>query len=126
MRKNKKGDALKSQLSRNIKLFRVNSGLSQEELAEKAGISVPYLGAIERSEKWPGPATLSEIAEALEVDPHDLLKPENASSRDVRKIVTKLTMDISALVSESVRMLNKITGESTAIDPIGSESEKED
>jgi transcriptional regulator with XRE-family HTH domain len=112
MRKNKRGNALKSHLSRNIRLFRVSSGLSQEELAEKAGISVPYLGAIERGEKWPGPATLGEIANSLGIEPHDLLKPENASSREVRKIVDKLAKDISALVGESVKMLNNIAKES--------------
>nr|AGS53557.1 hypothetical protein [uncultured bacterium contig00062] len=112
MKKNKRGDALKSQLSRNIRQFRVNSGLSQEELAEKAGISVPYLGAIERGEKWPGPATMGEIANSLGVEPHDLLRPENASSREVRKVVDKLAKDISALVGESIKMLNNIARDS--------------
>ena len=113
-----RGNDLKNLLSRNIRLFRTGSGLSQEELAEKAGISVPYLGAIERGEKWPGPFVLSGIAGALEVEPHDLLKPENASSREVRRVVDKLTMDISALVNESVKMLNKITKESGGTDKI--------
>ena len=118
MRKNKRGDVLKSQLSRNIRFFRVNSGLSQEELAEKAGISVPYLGAIERGEKWPGPAVLGEIAKSLEVEAFTLLKPESTSSREVRRVVDKLALDISALVNESVKMLNKITKESGSTDTI--------
>jgi len=113
-KKNNQGEALKILLSRNIKLFRVHSGLSQEELAEKAGISVPYLGVIERGGKWPSPATLSKIAHALNLEPYDLLKPENASSIEVRKIVSKLAKDISVLVNESVKMLNNVTKESGA------------
>ncbi|MCL2244197.1 MAG: helix-turn-helix domain-containing protein, partial [Treponema sp.] len=103
------GEALKILLSRNIKLFRVHSGLSQEELAEKAGISVPYLATIERGGKWPSPATLSKIAYALNLEPYDLLKPENVSSIEVRKIVSKLAKDISVLVNESVKMLNNVS-----------------
>ena len=115
MRKqNRKGDALKALLSRNIKQFRVISGLSLEELAEKAGISVPYLSAIERGDKWPSPATLAEIAHSLGLEPHDLLRPESASSREVRRVVDKLARDISALVSQSVKMLNNISIESGA------------
>ena len=108
MRKNNRGEALKALLSRNIKLFRVHSGLSQAELAEKAGISVPYLGAVERGEKWPSPATLAEIARSLSLEPYDLLKPENASSQEVRKVVAKLARDISTLVNQSVKTLNNI------------------
>ena len=111
MKKNNRGEALKSLLSRNIKLFRVHSGFSQAELAEKSGISVPYLGAVERGDKWPGPATLAEIARGLGIEPYDLLKPEGASSREVRKVVSKLAKDISALVNESVKTLNNIARE---------------
>ena len=108
MKKNTLGGAAKSQLGRNIKMFRVSSNLTQEELAEKAGISVTYLGAIERGEKWPGPETLSEIARTLKVELYCFFTPESPSSREVRKIVTKLATDISALVNESVKMLNTV------------------
>jgi transcriptional regulator with XRE-family HTH domain len=40
-----RGDALRGLLSRNIRQFRAVSGLSQKQLAAKAGISVPFLGA---------------------------------------------------------------------------------
>ena len=111
MKKNDRGEALKSLLSRNIKLFRVDSGLSQAELAEKAGISAPYLGAVERGDKWPSPATLAEIAFSLGIEPYDLLKPEGAHSREVKKIITKLARDISALAGQSAKLLNSVTKE---------------
>jgi transcriptional regulator with XRE-family HTH domain len=110
-KKNNRGEALAALLSRNIKSFRTHSGLSQAALAEKAGVSAPYMGAVERGEKWPGPATLAEIAHSLGLEPYDLLKPENRSFRDVKKVVTKLTKDISALMNESVKALNNIAKE---------------
>jgi transcriptional regulator with XRE-family HTH domain len=90
----------------------VVSALSQEELAEKAGISVPFLGAIERGEKWPGPETFANIAYGLEVEPYDLMKPENTSAQDVRKITAHLARDISALVNQAVKTLNTVARES--------------
>ena len=103
-----KGEALKNLLGLNIKRFRVNSSYSQEELSEKAGISVPFLGAIERGEKWPSPSTFASLAEALEVTPHDMLKPEDVTSQDIKKITTKLIKDITALVNQSEKMINTV------------------
>ena len=104
----KNGENLKSLLGQNIKHFRIISGYSIEEMAEKAGISIPFLGAIERGEKWPSPSTLAGIAQGLEVHPYDLLKPEGSTSKDIQKITTKLVKDISILVNQSAKMMNSI------------------
>jgi transcriptional regulator with XRE-family HTH domain len=111
MNKDKRGDALKSLLSRNIKLYRVHSGLSQAELAEKAGISVPYLGAVERGDKWPSPSTLAAIARSLGHEPYALLLPESKSSQEIRKFIVKLEKDRSALVNQSAKLRNAIAKE---------------
>jgi len=105
MDKNKRGEALKSLLSRNIRLYRVHSGLSQAELAEKAGISIPYLGAVERGDKWPSPTTLAALAFSLGHEPYALLLPEGRSSQEIKKFIGKLEKDISALVNQSVKAL---------------------
>ena len=102
------GDALKSLLGQNIKRFRVNAGYSIEKMAEKADISVPFLGAIERGEKWPSPNTLAGIAQGLEVNSYDLLKPEGTASQDITKITKKLIKDMSALVNQSLKMINSV------------------
>jgi len=106
MDKNKRGEALKSLLSRNIKLYRLHSNFSQAELAEKAGISIPYLGAVERGDKWPSPATLAALARSLGYEPYVLLLPESRSSQEIKKFMIKLDKDISALVNRSVKTLN--------------------
>ena len=111
MKKNARGEMLRSLLSRNIRQFRVDSGLSQAELAEKAGISTPYLGAVERGDKWPSPATLADIAYSLGIEAYDLFKPESASSREVRKIIAKLARGISAFTGQSVKLLNSVAKE---------------
>lgn len=55
-------------LGRRIKLLREKSRLTQEKLAEKAGISLDYLGKIEVCINKPGIKTILKLANALGID----------------------------------------------------------
>jgi transcriptional regulator with XRE-family HTH domain len=48
--------------------------LTLKELAERAILSVVYLGEIERGKKYPSPVVLERLAEALDMDISDLLE----------------------------------------------------
>ena len=48
-----------------IKVWREFRGISQQELAEKAGISVPYLSQLETSKRTGSLEVLSSVARAL-------------------------------------------------------------
>jgi transcriptional regulator with XRE-family HTH domain len=104
--KKQQGQVLKKLLSQNIRLYRDTLGYSQEELAEKASISPPFLGAVERGEKWPSPETLAGIAIGLKVNPYDLLKPEHIVSRDVNSLTEKMLKEIQKTVNQTVRAIN--------------------
>jgi len=109
MNKNTKdGEALKVLLSQNIRRLREAAGYSQEELAEKAGISLPFLGAIERGEKWPRPSTLAGIAHGLEVNAYILIKPEHPIVNEITEITAKLVQDIHTAVHHSVKAITSI------------------
>ena len=54
-------------IGRNIRKYRLMKKLRQEDLAEKAGLSINYVGAIERGEKVPSLETLLVIINALGV-----------------------------------------------------------
>ena len=49
----------------NIRKFRLMKKIRQEDLAEKAGLSTNYVGAIERGEKVPSLEALIDIVNAL-------------------------------------------------------------
>jgi transcriptional regulator with XRE-family HTH domain len=66
------GQAIKSTLGKNIKIFRARRGLSQADLAEKADISIPFLSNIERGIKYPQPNMLAKIANSLGVEVNEL------------------------------------------------------
>ena len=83
---------LKEVMAVNVRRIRHDKQLTQEELADRAGLSARYIGAIERSNKSASVTVLGQIAEALGVEAADLLKkPGGAtrragSTRDARKI----------------------------------------
>lgn len=54
-------------IGRNIRKYRLMKKLRQEDLAEKADLSINYIGAIERGEKMPSLETLIVIINALGV-----------------------------------------------------------
>jgi transcriptional regulator with XRE-family HTH domain len=69
---------LKEVMAINLRRARHDQQLTQEELAERAGLSARYVGAIERAAVSASVTVLGQIAEALGVEPGDLLKNPNA------------------------------------------------
>ncbi len=53
---------------------RLASGVNQPELARRAGISQPSLSQLEHGKHEAGPSTVRKLAEALGVDPSELVK----------------------------------------------------
>ena len=59
----------------NCARLRKARGWTQEELAERSGLSQQYLSDLERGKRNPTVVTLFELAQALEVCHVDLVKP---------------------------------------------------
>lgn len=66
-------DGLRPILATNLRRLRESRGISQEELASRAGLHRTYVGAVERAERNITLLTLQRLASALEVDPVSLL-----------------------------------------------------
>jgi transcriptional regulator with XRE-family HTH domain len=60
--------------SQKLKEIRQTKGLSQEELADIAGLHRTYVGSVERSERNISIDNMEKLATALDVDITDLLK----------------------------------------------------
>lgn len=67
------GMDLKDVLATNLRKARNRLGLTQEELAERSGLSSRYIGAIERADVSASVTVLGRIADALGVEPELLL-----------------------------------------------------
>lgn len=59
--------------TRNMRTIREESGLSQEQVAEAAGVHRTYVGMLERAEKNVTIYNIERIAKALKRPPHTLL-----------------------------------------------------
>ena len=66
---------LKEVVAINLRRVRHAKKMTQEELAEAAGLSARYVGDIERADKSPSVSVLGRIADALMIDPAELIKP---------------------------------------------------
>lgn len=62
-------------LGANVRQLRKSKGMSQEELALEAGMKRSYLSDLERGTRNPSVRALGRIADALNVEPRELLKP---------------------------------------------------
>lgn len=60
----------------NLRRIRHHRNLTQEELAARADVSMRYVGAIERGKVSASVTVLGQIADALGVDPSELLRRE--------------------------------------------------
>ena len=65
----------------NVKRFRAERGLSQEELAFECGLDRTYVSGVERGVRNPTVVVLEKIAKALEVATSLLLEERSGSKK---------------------------------------------
>lgn len=66
---------LQNLLAQNLKTAREKLGYSQQELAERSGISPGHMNDLEQSRKWVSANTLQRLGDALGLEPFMLLLP---------------------------------------------------
>jgi transcriptional regulator with XRE-family HTH domain len=65
---------LKEAMATNLRRVRHEKKLTQEELADRAGLSSRYLGSIERGAVSASVTVLGQLADALRVDACELIR----------------------------------------------------
>jgi transcriptional regulator with XRE-family HTH domain len=68
-------------IARNVRVARAAKGISQEALADEAGVDRSYMSRIERGVTWAGVEILVKLAAALDVEPYELLMPPPGRKR---------------------------------------------
>ena len=69
--------SIREVLAQNLKRYRALRGLSQEELAHRADIDRTYISSLERSQYAAGIDVVERLATALDLQPIELLRPED-------------------------------------------------
>jgi transcriptional regulator with XRE-family HTH domain len=71
---------LKRAMATNVRRERLARGWNQEELAHRARLSSRYLGSIERAAVSASVTVLGRLAQALRVDPCELIRKSHSRS----------------------------------------------
>jgi len=74
--------------AKNLKNFREILGLSQMELAEKAGCSPTLIGKIETMKRFPSAVTINSLSKALNIAPAELFI-EIENSKTAKTMISK-------------------------------------
>jgi transcriptional regulator with XRE-family HTH domain len=74
VRKTRRGTAQAEEFGRRVRATRRDNRVSQEKLGELAGLHRTYVGHLERGEVNPSLYNIIRIADALGVDPAELIR----------------------------------------------------
>jgi transcriptional regulator with XRE-family HTH domain len=77
-----------SELHKRVKDLRIKQGLSQEELADKTGLSLRTIQRIENGESVPRGDTLKRLSIALQSTPDDLIDWQIQEDKNILKILS--------------------------------------
>lgn len=106
-----KKPVLRRILAANLKEHRKTLGLSQEKLAELAGLSWQTVNSIECHRTWVSEKTLESLAEALKIDTFQLLLPikktlpDEINSDEAIKQLVKLKRTYDDSFNEIVNLI---------------------
>lgn len=64
-------------VGRNVRKFRLERGLTQEQFSDLSGFGQNYLSDLERGKRNPTVVTLWELSQVLGVTPVDLITPDD-------------------------------------------------
>lgn len=67
--------SIREVLARNLRRYRAERGLSQEELAHRADVDRTYVSSLERMQYGASVDVIESLATVLEVEPYELLRP---------------------------------------------------
>jgi transcriptional regulator with XRE-family HTH domain len=97
-----------------VKALRVTRGLSQEELAERAGMSLKHLGEIERAATEPSITAVLGLCKGLEVrvlellpDPARITPEPKALSRDDWQRILEITKSLAETAEGMVQFAGR-------------------
>ena len=92
-------ESIQCLFGRNVKLYRKQAGLTQEQLSERLGVSQKHLSIIETGTQFASAGLIGRISEELKVSPGDLF---GGSSDDLRKI-KNLCENIQLMLMNDIR-----------------------
>ncbi len=88
-----------------IKSMRLRLGISQSELARRAGYSHEFISQVERGVKSPSIKALQKIAWGLGVSPSLLMESKNSPSESEEKLKNEVQKRINRLPVDKLKII---------------------
>ena len=77
-----------------VREYRLSKKLTQQELAEKRDLSLPFINLIENNRRNLSVDALLKILTAMEIDPSDFFRPLSDTSDDnLQLLIEKIQLD---------------------------------
>ncbi|WP_025679669.1 helix-turn-helix domain-containing protein [Paenibacillus massiliensis] len=103
---------LRQQIGTRIRAMRNAKGLTQQKLADFAGLDYRYIGALERGERNFSIDTLEKVLVALDVTISELMVSEDNSCDELKqRTVNEFIIGTSNLNDEQLKSVQKINTE---------------
>jgi ribosome-binding protein aMBF1 (putative translation factor) len=103
----KKKPSLAETVSRNIRKARLEAGMTQKELADKAGFKVSYIGRLETNPQNLCLSVVHSLARAMEIQSHELLINAGGSVNGCRLDLWEIDQ-IFDLLKKLTNVLNRL------------------
>ncbi len=95
-------------INANIKQLRIKNGLTQEEFAEKVGLSIQGLSNIERNRYQPTSETIDKICNYFKISPLELLLTASNANENLIKNINALLTQCSTQKLKQIYEILKI------------------
>ena len=77
-----------------VREYRLSKKLTQQELAEKSDLSLPFVNLIENNRRNLSVDTLLKILSAMDIDPSDFFRPLSETSDDnLQLLIEKIQLN---------------------------------
>jgi len=97
-----KPEKIRRIFAQNIKKRRESLGLSQEKLAESAGLSVQTINTIEGCRMWISDKTLARLAKVLNIEIFQLFVPYQAEKREMNLSPASVLLELRQKILSDV------------------------
>ena len=77
-----------------VREYRLSKKLTQQELAEKSDLSLPFINLIENNRRNLSVDTLLKILSAMDIDPSDFFRPlSETSDNNLQLLIEKIQLN---------------------------------
>lgn len=77
-----------------VREYRLSKELTQQELAEKSDLSLPFINLIENNRRNLSVDTLLKILSAMDIDPSDFFRPlSETSDNNLQLLIEKIQLN---------------------------------